>query len=578
MSDVIDLAPVVYSIERLADKLQHNIAVVNSNLAVVDEKVDAVTQLQNATQNRLEVLYQEFSEFVAADVKHKERQFAQTRLIEVRQELETRFGHYDEVRRTTTGILQATDAAIVREETMRFSVESMMLTVPGYWLAPALVALTAWFADKRALADKALAEAVRRDDSKTSLFFSLVCRRARRTPASSRWLVRYFQLQNPLAMEREVVLMLDALANGVFGGAALIECSRVIEQWLTELEQQAGFLDDQRKRWAEKLDVMAPHIGPDEYSTLRSCCQTWPRLEQTLSAARRNQIVYTFFDGLFAGEIVVPPSLEMAVDQLLDSLVTKFDEEELPTRRELRLLQLIVQEAGDRTAAKRLMDAESNSFEEKTHFAAMLTNSAMNPEQFGATRATQRYAVSRSREWVIAAHQDLIARDRARIPADLDLTCGSWKGKSRDGSEEEALNADLVSHYTARIQEAVAAVQLSPVAWIVLVVGVLLGVLFMSGGGGGILFGLIIAGAAGAYFYTQHTGLEKSREAVRQQLQTERDQASRMMKAALAEVVDLRREIAKEDGKADNVLELLQALSAPQFVLQRPEQARATVA
>jgi hypothetical protein len=40
-------------------------------------------------------------------------------------------------------------------------------------------------------------------------------------------------------------------------------------------------------------------------------------------------------------------------------------------------------------------------------------------------------------------------------------------------------------------------------------------------------------------------------------------------------LTDLRRETAREDAKAANVVELLSALSSPQFILKRPEQARA---
>lgn len=578
MSDGIDLSPIVRSINHLAENLQQNIQVVNSNIAVVDEKVETVAQLQSATQDKLDQLYEEFSSFVKADAKQKERQFAQTRLIEIKQDIEKRFGHYDEVRRTTTGILQATDVAIVRAETMRTATEELMINAPGYWLAPALVALAAWFSDNLPLAEKALAEAVRRDDSKVSLFFALVCRRARRGAATSRWLKRYFQIQNPMAMDREVVLMLDALANGVFGGAALTECSLVVEGWLTELEQQAGFVDEQRKRWAERLDVLTPRLGGDEYPTLRAHSPTWPRLEQALALARRNQAVQGFFENMFAGEIVVPPNLEVDVDRLLDTLVTKYDDEELPTRRDLRLQELIVQESGDRDLAKRMMAAEADTFEQQTNFAAMLTNSAMNPEQFGATRATQRYAVSRCRQWIVAAQQDLVARDRAKIPADAELNCGSWKGTSRDGADEESHVATLTAHYEDRIREAVEAVALAPAAWIASIAGALLGLMLMSGGGGGILFGLIVAGAGGAYFYTQYNGLEAARTAARQQLEKERDQAIRILKAALAELVDFRRECALEDSKAEGVLTFLESLSSPQFVLQRPEQARATVA
>jgi hypothetical protein len=284
---------------------------------------------------------------------------------------------------------------------------------------------------------------------------------------------------------------------------------------------------------------------------------------------------------MFTGEIVVPPSLESAVDSILESLVTKFDDEELPLRRDERMLQLIVDEGGDKQAALRRYGPEADSLKEQTNFAAMLTNSAMYPERSGATRATQRYAVSRSRQWIIAGFQDLVARDRAQVPVEVEIGCGSWKGTSRDGANEQQLSGDLYQHYSNRIEQAVAAVAITGGTWAAVIIGGLLGliILFSSASGqantGGILIGLLIMAAPGAYFYFQHNNLENRRQQTREALEKERDEAQRILKAGLAELADLRREAAREDAKAGNVIELLSALSSPQFILKRPEQARA---
>jgi uncharacterized membrane protein len=567
----VDLSGVHSHINSIAEALSESIGVVNSNLGVIDGKVEIVAQEQRMTKDRVEQLHGEFQEFVAADRRAKELQRALTEIVRVRQELEKNFGHYDVVRRTTTGILQATSLELVRQNTMHQLTEELMITTPRYWLAPALVALSSWIQDARPLAERAMVESIQRDDSKTSLFFSLVCRRARRMEPATKWLARYFQNQNPMSMDREVVVMLDGLANGVFGGGALIACSTIIEQWLAELEEQAGFADEQRKRWAAKLDVMSPKQKDSDYPTLKHS-PTAPKLYAALSAARRNQNVYDFFTNLFTGELIVPPAIEDAVDELLDKLVTRYDDEELPLRSEERLLLLVKDEEGDKAAAKLRFAAEAEAFEEKTSFAALLTNSAMSPEQMGATRATQRYAVSRSREWILAAHSDLVARDRANMPRQVELTVGSWKGSSVDGSNEKNLLADMRQHYTQRIETAVAAVQLGAGPWIALVVGVLLGVLIMTSGGQAIIFGLIIAGAGVAFFAWKYKDLERVRENTRQALEKEHEQAARFLKACMAELTDYRREVAAEDAKSENVTQLLNSLSSPQFVLQRPEQ------
>jgi tetratricopeptide (TPR) repeat protein len=576
MSDVtIDLSGVHSHLNNIQSNLQvvnSNLEVVHSRVEMVHDRVEFVIGETKLTKDRLDLLHSEFLEFLAANRKDKARQYAATELVRVQQEIEQKFGHHDIVRRTTTGILQATDVQVIRQNTMHTVTEQLMITTPSYWLAPALVALSAWIKDDRSLAERASAEAIHRDDNKTSLFFSLICRRARRTEAATRWLGRYFQMQNPLAIDREVVVMLDGLANGVFGGSALTTCSNIIEQWLEELAEQAGFIDEQIKRWGAHLDVMAPKPKDTDYPTLRQYSPTAPLLLTSLCAARRNQVIFDFFSTLFTGELPVPPTIESAVDSLLDSLVSNFDDEELPLRREKRMLELIKLEEGDEDAARKRYAAEVEIYEEKTSFAALLTSSGIHPEQLGATRATQRYAVSRSRQWILGAHADLVARDRMQVPQNVELAIASWKGTSTDGSNESALAKDLRGHYDGRIDAAVAAVKLSPGAWIVLIAGVLLGLLIMFQGGGAILFGLIIALAAAAFFYWKYKDLDRARTQVRQALEKEHDQAARVLKACLAELADYRHEVAVEDSRSEAVTNLLNALSSPQFVLQRREQ------
>ena len=101
-------------------------------------------------------------------------------LSAIRDKLKDNFGHYDVVRRTATGILQANDLAIVKSSMLSHVTEKQMIETPNYWLTPCLVALAAWINDDKALAERALAEGIRRNDEKTSLFFGLICRRNRK--------------------------------------------------------------------------------------------------------------------------------------------------------------------------------------------------------------------------------------------------------------------------------------------------------------------------------------------------------------------------------------------------------------
>ena len=151
----------------------------NSNVVAVGRNVEDL-------RGDLEELTEDFHAFVESHRLASRAQLAETRLVKLRQELEQKYGHYAVIRRTTKGILQANDLALVRQETIRAASEELMLRAPEYWLAPALVALSAWISDHEDIARRALAEALRRDEEKTALFFALVCRRAGRTSSALR--------------------------------------------------------------------------------------------------------------------------------------------------------------------------------------------------------------------------------------------------------------------------------------------------------------------------------------------------------------------------------------------------------
>ena len=206
-----------------------------SDIGTVSNQVDNVGRDLSQTRSELSRLEQAFADFVEADFKAKELSLAETRQVKIRQEIENTFGQNAVVRRQATGILQASDIQLVRQETLRGATEELMLSTPRYWLAPALVALAAWLGDKQDLAQRALAEALRRDDEKTSLFFALIARRAGRSEANRTWLDRYFGLQNPFQLDRQTVVMVDAMANGVFTADTTQLCSKRITAWIEEL-------------------------------------------------------------------------------------------------------------------------------------------------------------------------------------------------------------------------------------------------------------------------------------------------------------------------------------------------------
>ena len=148
------------AIENGLRSINSNLGTLNHNLEIVDNNVDRVNDNVKVVYDEIGALAREFHDFVQIQLKANAKSNSQQRLIQIRQEMEKRFGHYDIVRRTTTGILQADDLGIVKKDTISNATEELMISTPGYWLAPCLVALAAWINDQPDLAEQAVREAI----------------------------------------------------------------------------------------------------------------------------------------------------------------------------------------------------------------------------------------------------------------------------------------------------------------------------------------------------------------------------------------------------------------------------------
>ncbi len=526
--------------------------------------VTGVNQRIETTRSELHLLRDAFSDFVASDLRAKEVQLAETRQVKVRQELETKYGHYATIRRHATGILQAADLSLVRQETIVWATEELMLRAPGYWLAPALLALGAWLRDDQGLANKAIAEAARRDDEKTSLFLALIGRRAGRTQVCRQWLDRFFAMQDPARLDRQTVVLVDALASGVFGVEVRQSCSTRLASWVEELGQKADFVAEQRRAWGVAL--MSKTSSKDrasDYRYLAKHSPTWDELQKSLNGAASHGAILEHFNGIFQGQIVPSPSLEAAVDEFLTKLVSNFDDEELPLRRSDRLLELIIQEDGDKVAAQAKFDAESSALEEHVSFMQLLTNAAMHPDSSHSSVATQRLAISVSRHWIKEAYSDVLAALRQSVPVRIRLALEGWEGETTDGSNEGELLGSLGEHFERLKKQKLAALQFGPLHWFVVACGAVL-LLF---GGASQAWVLAILGAA----LLVGVGLTWSNQNVaRQKLEAEHaafvGSCEGILKAFLSEVVEWRREYARADATSEEVSALFERLSPSQHI------------
>ena len=569
----VDLSPILRAVDT-----------VNNNLSVVNSNIDSVHGTVNTVDNNVKIIYDEvgklaneFHEFVDKQLKANRRNIAETKIVSIRQELEKRFGHYDTIRRHTTGILQAADLEIIRSSTITTVTEELMLDAPNYWLAPCLVALAAWINDQPELSDKALREAIRRNDEKTSLLFALICRRADRKDACLKWTQRYLANQDEENLDRKAVIILDAFASGLLGADSEGVVARQMNEWMEHLSQKPGFIEQQTAQWSDAINLKRQPAGVSGYTYLRKYSKTWPALSGIMEGACLHAIILGYFEGIFNQEASTD-AVKAQLDEILTSLVTDFDDEELPLRREEKFESFVIQFEGDEARAKSNMAIEESSFETHKDFTQLLTDAAMKPESSHASVSTQKFAIALSRDWINNAYNDIVAKNRMAIPNEIEINIENFNDKTTDGQNEN----ELVDKFNKLIDEektlALTQAVLSGFDKFCLLGGaVICGVGLLMLIAESVFLGLI-AVVAGIGMVINHFSKKKKVDTARQNLEAQfenkRTTGVQIIRAALAEVVDFRAEFKEKDGESQKVTDFLEQISPDQYVRRLSDSTR----
>lgn len=549
--------------------IENNLASIHSDLEVIDSNVGNVNDNVQYVYKEIEALASEFHDFVQLQMKANAKSNAQQRLIQIRQEIEKKYGHYDIVRRTTTGILQADDLGIVKKDTISNATEELMISTPGYWLAPCLVALAAWISDKPELAEKALREGIKRNDEKTSLFFALICRRAGRKQAALKWTQRYLENQDEEALDRKTVIILDAFASGLLGADSEGIVSKQMGKWIEHLSEKPGFVEQQTSQWSEAINLKRKPLEEDGYTYLRKYSSTWPTLQDIMEGAELHAEILSYFVDIFEQQSATE-ELKVQLDEILNTLVTDFDDEELPLRKEEKYNRFVVEFDGDEKRAQQNIAIEQTAFETKKDFTQLLTDAAMKPESSNASVSTQKFAIALSKDWISNAYNDVIAKNRSKIPNEIEIKVDSFTDKTTDGQNEEELLKKFDLLVKREKTQALEQCELSSFEKFCLYggaaiggIGLLMIIVGMS------LMGLI-AIIAGVGMVLNHFSKKKAKENAKLDIESrfreKRESGSKIIRATLAEVVDFRSQFSQKDGESQKVIDFLEQINPEQYV------------
>jgi hypothetical protein len=515
-----------------------------------------------------------------------ELQLAEIKLVRVRQELEQKYGHYDQVRRTATGILQAIDLSLVRSSVVKSVTEEMMITTPKYWLAPALVALTGWLNDQRELAERALEEAMRRNPKKTSLFFALVSRRYNRQVACRQWFDQYFREVNPMEVDRDMIMVIDGITNGVFPLSITSDFLDQSRKWKEDLASDVELKTEEREKWRDALFQRVEYpIMDEKYPYLVENTLSWGEIGYSAQIVQYHEYIGDYIKDVLERSVHPSPQVEEAVDNLLDRLVFQYEDEELHLRQEERTMQILIEVDGDKEQADKKMEGEKELFSSSQNYLELLRNMAMYPETLQVSPLTQRFALAVLKDVVIETHSDLATSIRKQVPVDIQLITPrkiheidlmkDWTYETRDGSDmdecKKSMKDALKKSNKERIKEmwkvrfSAEYIKLKKIK-VILAAVLGAGVIYASP-----LIGVIavLASAIGYKWLKEKPFYDQLKE-IDQYVQTE-------ISATMADVVDYRHAFEQADEKAMQLPEYLSPLYVNEMVQRNYDKTRVIV-
>jgi hypothetical protein len=584
------VAEATFDVSGQLGSINSNLNIINDNVLQGIRGIDVVTGRVSNIDSNVKVVYdeigkltQDFHDFVKKSENQHQLTLAETRVVKIRQEIETKFGFHAETRRVTIGILQADDLELVRKDTITTATEELMLSAPGYWLSPCLVALAAWINDNPELADRAVREAIRRNDEKTSLLFALICRRADRKSACLKWVQRYLANQDEENLDRKSIIILDAFASGLFGADTEGLVSKQIDEWITRLSERPGFIERQTKQWSDAINSKRKPWNGNDYDYLEKYSKTYPKLQRIYEGAELHATIFDYFNEIF-DKVSSSLSVSEQLDDILSTLCSEFDDEELPLRRSEKLNQFIIDYDGDISRAQRSMQIEESAFETHKDFTGLLTDAAMRPESSHSSVSTQKFAVALSRDWILSAYNDVVAKNRMDIPDFIEINIDNFNEKTCDGSDEAELVEKFERMVDDEAEELLSQTVLSGFEQFSLYGGAAIGVIGLVMAVisffGQLLFLLLGAALtiAGIGLAVNHFSKKKAASAKRDDIENKfaekREKGVEILRAVLSEVVDFRADFAAKDAESRKVSDFLSGIKPEQYIRKLSDSSR----
>lgn len=428
-----------------ANQLNQITGTVENTISSQVKKVETTTDDIRKTNQKIKEMILKFYESMKAG---EEKQLAHENSIRVEQELKEQFGNYETIRKTVMGVVRDFDINLVRNSTIQEMSEELWITSSRYWLAYALLAITAWVNDYKEVADSALKECVRRNPQKAALFFCLMNLRFGRNDTARRWFKEYLKVLDPESMSQLDSILLQAYLSGLFGTDRELEAqaNSVVQKWIRVLNGNEQTQDRLVTMYYNYIVNMAPAADCD-YRALQDYSGCYPQIRASYQNVSKYGTLVKNVEGTNVElEEQTDENYKARVDKVLNDLISTFDEEEQKLIDEKKYYETIMLHNGNVEAAK-VDYEEQQRVNANFNIGAQLIRWAVYSSSDEVNVHVRKFALQNTKEWYLKAVDRWNKELQENMPQDYPLSIDVWTGIS-NGRDGEALETDMRNYYS----------------------------------------------------------------------------------------------------------------------------------
>lgn len=429
------------------DALEKSLKVLSENMtSVADDVIDINGQINDfntqvdTLKTNVKSLEQEIKEFMLEVRGSTFVSNAQNEILLKENELNKKYGHYDLVRRKINGILNSMDLNTIKKNTLLTQSEQSLLNTPDYYLSYALVALCAWFRNEKKLARKALNKSLNLNDSKTSLLFCLIHLRLNRNETALKWLKRYLNAQDPNNMDNDIINVLESLVSDAYSINMTDLILSYINDWCNKLSNDDNINNYQIERWKEFFNDTIDTVEDAEYPFSTAYVVNFNHLKNKLALSYSYNNAYAKFLELLNNN----EQKEKNIDELLNSLLFSYEENEAELRKDILKNKLIIECKGNIEEANKKYELYNNALNVKNNFGNELTNIVLNRND--VSLSTKKLAIALTKQNIVKGFEEVFSDNDEFVDEEIQIKINEWTGTTKDGSNEKELQDSLTDY------------------------------------------------------------------------------------------------------------------------------------